>query len=158
MANPRIVETNKKLKDSAVQIKDSAAHMECSMARVEDSADQRTELAANRTVFAAERTYAAWVRTGLVAMASGSGAKALLTDLLPHWLVMASGSAFLVFSAFCFGGRLAAPLSRPTAAGTRCDPHTSGDTNLRQWHSCAGFNRGSDRHLARPELAALSAF
>jgi putative membrane protein len=119
MANPRIVETNKKLKDSAVQIKDSAAQMERSSARVEDSADRRTELAADRTVFAAERTYAAWVRTGLVAMASGSGAKALLTDLLPHWLVMASGSAFLVFSAFCFGVGVWRHLySRPTAAGT----------------------------------------
>jgi hypothetical protein len=63
MANPRIVETNKKLKDSAVQIKDSAAQMERSTARVEDSADRRTELAADRTIFAAERTYAAWVRT-----------------------------------------------------------------------------------------------
>ena len=29
------------------------------------------------------RTYAAWVRTGLVAMASGIGAKALLIDLFP---------------------------------------------------------------------------
>src|SRR6476469_4080264 len=103
MARPKIVETSEKLKASAVHIKDSAAHMERSTARVEDSADRRTELAADRTVFAAERTYAAWVRTGLVAMASGIGAKALLTDLLPHWLVMASGSAFLVFSAFCFG-------------------------------------------------------
>jgi hypothetical protein len=40
MANPRIVETNKKLKDSAVQIKDSVAQMERSTARVEDSADR----------------------------------------------------------------------------------------------------------------------
>jgi putative membrane protein len=67
--------------------------MEHSTARVEDSADRRTELAADRTVFAAERTYAAWVRTGLVAMASEIGAKALLIDLLPHWLVMTSGSS-----------------------------------------------------------------
>jgi hypothetical protein len=49
MANPRIIETDKKLKDSAVQIKDSAAQMERSTARVEDSADRRTELAADRT-------------------------------------------------------------------------------------------------------------
>ena len=77
--------------------------MEHSTARVEDSADRRTELAADHTVFAAERTYAAWVRTGLVAMASGIGAKALLIDLLPHWLVMTSGSVFVLFSVFCFG-------------------------------------------------------
>lgn len=57
----------------------------------------------DRTLFAAERTYAAWVRTGLVAMASGIGAKALLADFLPHWLVMTSGSVFILFSVFCFG-------------------------------------------------------
>ena len=102
-ARPKTVENTGKLKESAVQLKDSAAHMERSTARVEDSADRRTELAADRTVFAAERTYAAWVRTGLVAMASGIGAKALLTDLLPHWLVMTSGSVFILFSVFCFG-------------------------------------------------------
>jgi putative membrane protein len=102
-AKPKTVENRNNLKDSAVRIQDSAAHMERSTARVEDSADRRTELAADRTVFAAERTYAAWVRTGLVAMASGIGAKALLTGLLPHWLVMTSGSVFILFSVFCFG-------------------------------------------------------
>jgi putative membrane protein len=102
MANPRIVETNKKLKDSAVQIKDSTAQMERSTARVEDSADRRTELAADRTIFAAERTYAAWVRTGLFAMASGIGAKALMSDVLPEWLVITTASALMLFSVFCF--------------------------------------------------------
>jgi putative membrane protein len=102
MANPRIVETNKKLKDSAVRIKDSAAQMERSTARVEDSADRRTELAADRTIFAAERTYAAWVRTGLVAMASGIGAKALMSDVLPEWLVITTASVLMLFSVFCF--------------------------------------------------------
>jgi len=101
-SKPMPVKTSNKLKESAAHIQDSAAHMERSTVRVEDSADRRTELAADRTVFAAERTYAAWVRTGLVAMASGIGAKALLTDLLPHWLVMTSGSAFVLFSVFCF--------------------------------------------------------
>ena len=100
---PKIFESSEKLKDSAVRIKDSAAHMERSTARVEDSADGRTELAADRTVFAAERTYAAWVRTGLVAMASGIGAKALPIGILPHWLVSAIGSIFMLFSVFCFG-------------------------------------------------------
>ena len=55
------------------------------------------------TVFAAERTYAAWVRTGLLAMASGIGAKALLEELLPQWLIIATGSVLVLFSAFCFG-------------------------------------------------------
>lgn len=102
-SKPKIVENSEKLKDSAVRIKDSAVHMERSTARVEDSADRRTELAADRTVFAAERTYAAWVRTGLVAMASGIGAKALLMGTLPNWLIMATGSVFMLFSVFCFG-------------------------------------------------------
>jgi inner membrane protein YidH len=102
-SKPKIVESNEKLKDSAVRIKDSAAQMERSTARVEDSADRRTELAADRTVFAAERTYAAWVRTGLVAMASGIGAKALLMDILPYWLITATGTVFILFSVFCYG-------------------------------------------------------
>jgi len=103
MATPRTVETNEKLKASAVHIKDSAAHMERSTARVEDSADRRTELAADRTIFAAERTYAAWVRTGLVAMASGIGAKALMAGVLPGWLIIVTASALMLFSVFCFG-------------------------------------------------------
>jgi putative membrane protein len=53
--------------------------------------------------FAVERTYAAWVRTGLLAMASGIGAKALLAELLPQWLIIATGSVLVFFSAFCFG-------------------------------------------------------
>jgi putative membrane protein len=99
---PKIIESSDKLKESAGRIKDSAAHMERSTARVQDSADRRTELAADRTVFAAERTYAAWVRTGLVAMASGIGAKALLTGVVPQWLIIATGSVLVLFSAFCF--------------------------------------------------------
>jgi putative membrane protein len=96
VSKPKIVADADKLKDSAV-------HMERSAARVEDSADRRTELAADRTVFAAERTYAAWVRTGLVAMASGVGAKALLMGVVPDWLILATGTIFILFSVFCFG-------------------------------------------------------
>lgn len=76
--------------------------MERSTARVEDSADRRTELAADRTIFAAERTYAAWVRTGLVAMASVIGAKALMAGVLPEWLIIITASALMLFSVFCF--------------------------------------------------------
>ena len=97
------VQTQDRREQRQAYIKDSAVQMERSTARVEDSADRRTELAADRTIFAAERTYAAWVRTGLVAMASGIGAKALLMDTLPYWLITATGSVFLLFSAFCFG-------------------------------------------------------
>ena len=96
MARP--VETGK----AAEKLKESATHMARDTARMEVAADRRTELAADRTVFAAERTYAAWVRTGLVALASGIGAKKLLEDLLPDWLIVSTGSVLVLFSAFCF--------------------------------------------------------
>src|ERR1039458_6614941 len=89
-------EKRKKLADSAVK-------SEVSTGRIEDSADRRTELAATRTLFAAERTYNVWVRTGLLALASGIGAKALLTGLVPGWLILANGSMLVLFSMFCFG-------------------------------------------------------
>jgi putative membrane protein len=85
-----------KLAKSAERLKDSAVNLE-------DSADRRTQLAADRTIFAAERTYAAWVRTGLVALASGIGARALLTGVIPEWMIVATGSLLVAFSAFCFG-------------------------------------------------------
>ena len=76
--------------------------MERSAENMEGSADRRTQLAADRTVFAAERTYAAWVRTGLVALASGIGAKKLLVGVIPEWMIVATGSLLVMFSAFCF--------------------------------------------------------
>jgi len=88
---------------SGAKLTESAKKMVRSTERVEDSADRRTELAAGRTVFGAERTYAAWVRTGLLALASGIGAKKLLTGLLPVWLVLVTGTVLVLFSAFCFG-------------------------------------------------------
>jgi putative membrane protein len=54
-------------------------------------------------VFAAERTYAAWVGTGLAALASGVGAKAVLGHVMNEQLVLAAGSVLVLFSAFCFG-------------------------------------------------------
>ncbi len=126
MAQPKLVQSADKLKDSAAQMKDSAANMERGSARMEDSADRRTELAADRTVFAAERTYAAWVRTGLVAMASGIGAKALLVGVLPHWLILTTGSVLILFSAFCFGAavwrNLYHPVSPPVPDAVRIHP------------------------------------
>jgi putative membrane protein len=67
------------------------------------TAPNARQLAADRTVFAAERTYAAWMRTGLLALASGIGAKALLSEVIPQWLIIATGSILVLFSAFCFG-------------------------------------------------------
>jgi putative membrane protein len=99
---PKIVESAEMLKDRAVRIEDSAANTERSTERIEDSADRRTDLAVDRTMFAAERTYNAWVRTGLVAMASGIGARTLLVNALPNWLIYLTGTVMILFSAFCF--------------------------------------------------------
>jgi putative membrane protein len=98
------------IQNSTKKLAESAETIERSTERVEDSADRRTELAADRTVFAAERTYAAWVRTGLFALASGLGAKVALAGVVPAWIIMANGSALIVFSAFCFIVALLHPL------------------------------------------------
>ena len=82
------------------KIKQSARTIEASQLQQVDSADRRTELAADRTVLAAERTYAAWVRTGLTALASGIGARALLTEVVPVWLAAATGAILILFAAF----------------------------------------------------------
>ncbi len=84
-----------KLADSATQLKDSAQLQL-------ESAERRTVLAADRTVYAAERTYAAWMRTGLAALASAVGARSLLPDIAPLWIVAATGGLLVLFSAFCF--------------------------------------------------------
>ncbi len=81
----------------------SAAETKQSAAAIEESADLNTRLAADRNILAAERTYAAWVRTGLFALASGIGARALLHGVLPGWLVLADASMLIAFSTFCFG-------------------------------------------------------
>lgn len=88
--------------DPHQKIVESARHLDHSAEKQIDSADRRTELAADRTILAAERTYAAWVRTGLAALASGIGARALLEGVVPHWMVGATGSVLVLFSAFCF--------------------------------------------------------
>ena len=98
MAEP----VHEQIKDSADQTKAAAQSTAQAAERTKDSADRRTELAADRTVFAAERTYAAWVRTGLVALASGIGARKLLEGLVPGWMIVATGTALVLFSAFCF--------------------------------------------------------
>ena len=67
-----------------------------------DSAERRTELAGDRTVLAAERTYAAWVRTGMVGLAGGIGARALLDGLVPGWMVLAQSTVLMLFAIFCF--------------------------------------------------------
>src|SRR5919199_1171502 len=75
----------------------------------EATPNRHTELAANRTAEAAERTketaertYAAWVRTGLMSLAAGVGAKKTLGGVLPEWVVVLTGSVLVAFAAFCF--------------------------------------------------------
>jgi putative membrane protein len=102
MSTEGLESSPRKLARGTEQMQRSAEKMEDSAEKMEDSADRRTQLAANRTVFAAERTYAAWVRTGLVSLASGIGAKKLLAGILPEWMIIATGSLLVLFSAFCF--------------------------------------------------------
>jgi putative membrane protein len=64
--------------------------------------DPRVLYAADRTVLAAERTYAAWVRTGLVSLAAGVGAKTSLGSVLPEWAILFNATLLVLFSAFCF--------------------------------------------------------
>jgi hypothetical protein len=65
--------------------------------------DPRVLYAADRTVLAAERTYAAWVRTGLVSLVAGVGAKTSLGSVLPEWAILFNATLLVLFSAFCFG-------------------------------------------------------
>src|SRR3954465_4471698 len=69
--------------EAAERTKETAVRTTVAAQRTEASADRRTELAANRTGLAAERTYAAWVRTGLVSLAAGVGAKKTLVLCQP---------------------------------------------------------------------------
>jgi putative membrane protein len=88
--------------EAAERTKETATRTTVAAQRTEVSADRRTELAANRTVLAAERTYAAWVRTGLVSLAAGVGAKTTLGGVLPEWAVVLTSSVLVAFAAFCF--------------------------------------------------------
>jgi putative membrane protein len=102
-AEAAVKETAKAVEQHSRKIADTATDLKHSSHRIEDSADLTTRLAADRNILAAERTYAAWIRTGLFALASGVGARALLTGVLPEWLILADASLLIVFSMFCFG-------------------------------------------------------
>ncbi len=91
-----------KLAQTSEGVKASSQKLTASTETMKDSAERRTELAADRTVLAAERTYAAWVRTGLASLASGIGAKKLLEGVVPEWMIIATGSLLVLFSAQCF--------------------------------------------------------
>jgi putative membrane protein len=68
----------------------------------DDQNDPRVLYAADRTVLAAERTYAAWVRTGLVSLVAGVGAKTSLGSVLPEWAILFNATLLVLFSGFCF--------------------------------------------------------
>ncbi len=68
----------------------------------DDQNDPRVLYAADRTVLASERTYAAWVRTGLVSLAAGVGAKTSLGSVLPEWAILFNATLLVLFSGFCF--------------------------------------------------------
>ena len=99
-------ETSKTVAQHSRTIAKSAKELEQSSAEIETSADRTTRLAADRTILAAERTYASWMRTGLFSLASGLGARALLTGILPEWLIRADASMLVLFSVFCFAAAI----------------------------------------------------
>ncbi len=84
------------------RVSDSSQKLASSTEKIKGAADRSTQLAADRTVLAAERTYAAWIRTGLASLASGVGAKKVLEGVVPEWLIIATGSWLVLFSALCF--------------------------------------------------------
>lgn len=121
----KIAESAEVLEKQNEEVVESAETLEEETVQQTSAADRRTELAANRTVLAAERTYAAWVRTGLAALASGVGAQALLEDVIPAWLTKPTGSALVLFSAFCFAAavwRELRPGAMPPKPDTRQIP------------------------------------
>jgi len=87
-----------------------------------NDAERRTQLAIDRTILAGDRTYAAWVRTGLAAVASGIGARTLLAGLVPVWLVGATASVLIGFSAFCFVAAVGRRRFSVAAAGADLQP------------------------------------
>jgi putative membrane protein len=97
-----LAQTSEDVKDTSQQISATTERMKASTETMKDSAERRTEFAADRTVLAAERTYAAWVRTGLASLASGIGAKKLLEGVVADWMIVATGSLLVLFSAMCF--------------------------------------------------------
>src|SRR5437764_15183164 len=101
-----VKKTARAVEQQSRKVADQAAETKQAATRIETSADRTTQLAADRNVLAAERTYAAWVRTGLFALASGIGARALLHGVLPEWLVLADASMLIGFSVFCFAAAI----------------------------------------------------
>ena len=107
----QIKRTAQAVEQHSRKVADSAAETKHAAVAIETSADLNTRLAADRNVLAAERTYAAWVRTGLFALASAIGARALLAGVVPGWLVLANSTMLIAFSIFCFGAAVCRELN-----------------------------------------------
>lgn len=101
-----VKQTAKAVEQDSRKIAASAREIKQSSSAIEESADRNTQLAVDRTVLAAERTYAAWMRTGLFAVASALGSRALLTGLVYEWVILANASVLLLFSVFCYGAAI----------------------------------------------------
>lgn len=91
--------TKKAAQQTTVAAKETKVAAEATLT----TAERALQISADQLVFAAERTYAAWLRTGLVALASGIGSRKLLGGVVHEWLVTGAGSVLTLFSAFCFG-------------------------------------------------------
>lgn len=154
---------------STDQTKEAARHTAAAAQLTKDSADRRTELAA-------ERTYAAWMRTGLVALASGVGSRKLLEGVVPGWMIVGFGTVLILFSAFCFVAGVwrqllvgAPPAAGRAAAATR-DPRgrerlprsrrAGGAAGRLVWAGArclsAGRKAGASRRLEGVETLLLS--
>ena len=81
-------------------------------------------------------------------MASGIGARALQMGTLPEWLVIATGTVFMLFILLFRRRRLAPSLSR-AASNPRCGAHTSNCVGVGQRHFSDGFDRSVNWHLVR---------
>ena len=149
-AETAVKQSAKVVEQHSKKIADSAKELKHSSYAIEDSADRTTQLAADRTILAAERTYAAWVRTGLFALASGIGARALLTGLLPEWLIQADASMLIAFSDVLLRRRDLAPSqSGPAAARARRDANSPRGADRGERVPGAGFARRADRDLGQ---------
>ena len=95
--------TATELNEGARSLRESAETLGDSAEGLNDSADRRTQLAADRTVLAAERTYASWVQLALASLAAGVGAKTALGNVMPEWMILATGTMLVILSMFCLG-------------------------------------------------------
>jgi putative membrane protein len=94
--------SQKSVKDSAAQTKKAAQQTTVAAKATLTTAERALQISADQLVFAAERTYAAWVRTGLVSLASGLGARKLLAGFVPAWMATSTACILILFSGFCF--------------------------------------------------------